>query len=76
LQTIEPIQIDNNFKCYISKLVIIVTKQEVKAQVFVENRERKQTTEFKYSGSVIASNGKIQTEIDTGSVKQITFYDN
>jgi hypothetical protein len=34
--------------------VMIEAKQEVKARVFVENTELKQTTEFKYLGSVIA----------------------
>jgi hypothetical protein len=43
--------------------VMIVAKQEVKARVFVENRELKQTTGFKYLGSVSASNGRIQAEI-------------
>jgi hypothetical protein len=38
---------------------MILAKQEVKARVFVENRELKQTTELKYLGSAIASNGKI-----------------
>jgi Uri superfamily endonuclease len=36
--------------------VMIVAKQEVKARVFVKNRELKQTTEFTYLGSAIASN--------------------
>jgi hypothetical protein len=49
--------------------VMIVAKQEVKARVFVENRELKQTTEFKYLGSVIASNGKIQAEIENKCCK-------
>jgi hypothetical protein len=49
--------------------VMIVAKQDVKARVFVENRELKQTTEFKYLGSVIASNGKIQSEIENRCCK-------
>jgi hypothetical protein len=53
---------------------MIVAKQEVKARVFIANRELKQTTEFNYLGSVIASNGKIQAYISkTGVVNQIKF---
>jgi hypothetical protein len=44
--------------------VMIVAKQEVKARVSIENRELKQTIEFKYLGSGIASSGKIQAEIE------------
>jgi hypothetical protein len=49
---------------------MIVAKQEVKVQVFVENTELKLTAEFKYLGSVIASNGKIQAEIKNRCCKE------
>jgi hypothetical protein len=48
---------------------MIVAKQEVKAQVFVENRELKQTTELKYLERVLASTGRIQAEIENRCCK-------
>jgi hypothetical protein len=53
--------------------VMIKAKQELKARVFVQNRELNQTTYFKYLGSVIASNSKIQAEMLNSCSKATQF---
>jgi hypothetical protein len=52
---------------------MIVAKQEVKAAVFVENIQLKQTTEFKYLGESSHQTAKFKQKLKTGAVKQIKF---